>query len=356
MTAKQNPVLLLCSLLIAMVMTSPQEAFPQPIMDAVKKEDVDAVRDILKRQPDEVNHRDAEGFTPLHHAVRSMQIGMTRYLLDHDANPSAVANNGMTPLHLVSHSEIARLLTRYDIPLNAQDTAGATPLHYIAERGRPGLAEVLYEKLAKLEIRDHNGMTPLLRAARSGTAAMVGWFIERGANLGAKDNAGRTALHWAAANTPQAAQQVADKGFNPNERDNLGRTALHYARNDSVVQILVAHNATVNVADLNGATPLHTAASAGLTTAVTGLAKAGATINAADAAGRTPLHYAVATGFEAVCRELLRLKADPSIKANDGLSAADLAQGSKNSAIKKLFPAASKGSSSKGSKGKGKKK
>lgn len=325
----------------------------QPIIDAVKKEDIDAVRDILKNQPDEINHRDAEGFTPLHHSVRTTQIGMSRYLLDHDADPKAVANNGMTPLHFVSHSEIARLLTRYNIPLDVQDKTGSTPLHYIAERGRPGLGEVLYERLAKLDIRDQNGMTPLLRAARSGSAAMVGWFIERGADLGAKDNAGRTALHWAAANTPQAVQQLVDKGFSPNERDDSARTALHYARNDSVVQLLIAHKAILTVADTNGATPLHTTASAGLTSAVTGLANAGTPINGTDKAGRTALHYAVAAEFEETCRELLRLKADASIKANDGYSATDIGRMSKNPAIKKLFPAAA---STKGIKKKGKKK
>ena len=311
----------------------------QPIFDAVKKEDIDIVRNILKNQPQEVNHRDAEGFTPLHHAVRTTQIGMTRYLLDHDADPKAVANNGMTPLHFVAHSEIARLLTRYNVPLDAQDATGSTPLHYIVERGRPGLADILYEKFAKLEIRDKNGMTPLLRGARSGSAAMVAWCIERGANLGAKDNAGRTALHWAAANTPQVVERLLEKGFDPNQRDDSARTALHYARTDSVVQLLIAHKATVNIADNNGATPLHTTASAGLTSAVTGLINAGADANATDKSGRTPLHYAVAAGFEGTCREFLRLKADPTIKANDGVSAAELGRASKNPAIKKLFPA-----------------
>lgn len=340
-------------LLIALILAASEGALAQAIIDAVKKEDIDAVRAILKTQPDEVNHPDSEGLTPLHHAVRTTQIGMTRYLLDHDANPKAVANNGMTPLHFVAHSEIARLLTRYTIPLDDQDKTGSAPLHYIAERGRPGLAEVLYEKFAKLELRDHEGMTPLLRAARSGSAVMVGWFIERGADLGAKDNTGHTALHWAAANTPQAVQQLVEKGFDPNKRDNLARTALHYARNDSVVRLLVAHNANVNAPDTNGATPLHTTASAGLASAVAGLANAGANINATDKAGRTPLHYAIAAGFEATCRELLRLNADSSLKAGDGVSAAELGRASKNSAIKKLFPATTP---PKGGKKKGKKK
>lgn len=339
-------------LLIALLVAASEVTFAQPIIDAVQKEDIDAIRAILKRQPDEVNHADPQGFTPLHHAVRTTQIGMTRYLLDHDANPKAVANNGMEPLHLVSHSEIARLLTRYNIPLDDQDNTGSAPLHYIAERGRPGLGEVLYEKFAKLELRDREGMTPLLRGARAGSGEMVGWLIERGADLGAKDNAGRNALHWAAANTPQVVQRLLEKGFDPSERDNLARTALHYARNDSVVRLLVARNANANAPDTNGATPLHTTASAGLTSAVTGLANAGANLNAPDKAGRTPLHYAITAGFEATCRELLRLKADPLIKANDGVSAAELGRASKNSAIKKLFPAAAqpKGGAKKGKK------
>ena len=81
-------------LLIALLVAASEGALAQPIIDAVKKEDIDAVRAILKRQPDEVNHADPQGFTPLHHAVRTTQIGMTRYLLDHDANPKAVANSG----------------------------------------------------------------------------------------------------------------------------------------------------------------------------------------------------------------------------------------------------------------------
>ncbi|KAL4708155.1 hypothetical protein ACJJTC_009934 [Scirpophaga incertulas] len=81
-----------------------------------------------------------------------------------------------------------------------------------------------------------------------------------------------------------------------NAPDNSGYTALHYAARNGhldICKMLIQNGANINAATRSGkATPLHKAAAAGNTTAVTLLIKAGAAVELQDVDGETALHKA----------------------------------------------------------------
>lgn len=94
-----------------------------------------------------------------------------------------------------------------------------------------------------------------------------------------------------------------------------------------VVEILLAHGADPNAADVNGRTALITASYVGDALTVAKLLAANADPNAADSPyGFTPLLNATFKGHVEVVKLLLAAGANPSIRAKDGRSPLDIAK------------------------------
>jgi hypothetical protein len=61
----------------------------------------------------EVNHRDEDGWTPLHTAVEAGAKDVVRLLLAHGADPTAETDDAVTPLSLAADDrQMARILRR----------------------------------------------------------------------------------------------------------------------------------------------------------------------------------------------------------------------------------------------------
>jgi hypothetical protein len=91
------------------------------------------------------------------------------------------------------------------------------------------------------------------------------------------------------------------------------KQSLSHAIN-STFQWLVAARADVNATDLNGQTPLHTAAAYGLETLVELYLLHGANPNALNKQQKTPLHYSIALGYSRIGSLLVAYGADLTLR------------------------------------------
>lgn len=126
----------------------------------------------------------------------------------------------------------------------------------------------------------------------------------------------------------------------PNLPDRAGRTPLFHAAtagDEKLVARLLAAGADPNLADVARVTPLMKAASASKAGAIEALIGAGADVNAADRAGRTPLHYAIAAKQLAVVQRLLAANASADARSCDDRDALGLAVEARDEKLTQLL-------------------
>jgi uncharacterized protein len=167
--------------------------------------------------------------------------GLTRWWLDHGADPNLPFNNGKVP------PRITYPAIRYG-PI----AAGSTPLLSAARTRDIALMRMLLDKHA-----DPNAATTVDRFTPL-MAALSGGGARRGASA-------------AASNPIPAIQLLIERGADVNAINSRGMTAMHYAArtgNDPAVQFLADHGARLDVKDRLGRTPADMAN--GVLTAVTG--------------------------------------------------------------------------------------
>ncbi|MBN2312163.1 MAG: ankyrin repeat domain-containing protein [Candidatus Hydrogenedentes bacterium] len=129
---------------------------------------------------------------------------------------------------------------------------------------------------------------------------IVKWLIGAGAGLEALNDNGKTPLHLAVLEEADAVAEVLlEYGADVNARSKPeGMTPLYidlssFDPNDKydtgLLELLLARGADVNIANADGVTPLHRAATNGMPEACKLLLARGANVNARDKDGRTPV-------------------------------------------------------------------
>jgi len=101
------------------------------LIKAIKANDIDAVKNLLKKRYIDVNIQNKYHDTALMLAVKNNNSEIVQILLDNGANPNIQNNNGKTPLMLVAinnKSEIAQVLLDKDADPDTQDNNGYTAL------------------------------------------------------------------------------------------------------------------------------------------------------------------------------------------------------------------------------------
>ena len=142
---------------------------------------------------------------------------------------------------------------------------------------------------------------------------MSGLPEKTGAN--GADKFGRTAVWWAARNGDiDKLKDLISSGVDVNIADIDGDSPLHTALkwgHGPVTELLLANGADANAASLYGITPLHLAVRAMDSGSVSALLEHGADVNATDDFGCTPLHDIAVRGHEIIAEMLIAAGADP---------------------------------------------
>ncbi|MQA90164.1 MAG: hypothetical protein GEU90_08010 [Gemmatimonas sp.] len=159
-----------------------------PIVDAVKNGDVDAVRHLIESGAD-VNAAEGDGMTPLHWAAGRGDVEVARLLLEAGADVSAGTRIGTyTPLHLAverGHTAVSKLLIDAGADIAATTANGwATPLHLAAaaEEGEDIVAALIEAGADVNEKEKAAGQTPLIFAASYGRTESVKRLLAAGAD------------------------------------------------------------------------------------------------------------------------------------------------------------------------------
>ena len=131
-----------------------------------------------------------------------------------------------------------------------------------------------------------------------------------------------------------------------NLKDAVGRTPLHIAAekgNMDVAMFLIENGANVNVADVNGNTPLvFIINKTGNLKVIQRLLEKGARVNLQNRTGETPLMYAAWHGHLAIVQLLLENRADVTLKNLHGRTALTLAESKGHQEIVEMLKAAMK--------------
>lgn len=176
---------------------------------------------------------DADGNTPLHHAMRSTDAAVAALLLDAGADKEAVNKESFTPLALACQAANWRV-ARYMLERKAKvEPALAEPVLIAASGAEDDEIGVrlLHKHKAKIDVRGRQQRTALMVAAQAGLVEVVSVLLELGAQINAQDQTGLSAYILAA----QAGEidvlkklQESDR-LNRGQADQQGRTALDYA-------------------------------------------------------------------------------------------------------------------------------
>ncbi|XP_035135647.3 2-5A-dependent ribonuclease isoform X2 [Callithrix jacchus] len=215
------------------------------LIEAVQKEDVGLVRQLLEGGAN-VNFQEEEGgWTALHNAVQMGREDIVKLLLLHGADPVLRKKNGATPFIIAAIEGNVKLLELFlskGADVNECDFYGFTAFMEAAAYGKIRALQFLHERGANVNLRrktredqerlKKGGATALMDAAEEGHEEVLRILLdEMGADVNACDNMGRNALIRALLssrnrNVEATTRLLLDHGADVNVRGEKGKTPL----------------------------------------------------------------------------------------------------------------------------------
>jgi ankyrin repeat protein len=283
-----------------------------PLIDAVKKQDVQSVRALLKQKAN-VAATEADGFTALHWAAQRDNTPLVELLLAAGADAKTATRYKITPLYLAAvngNAPIMERLLKAGADPNGIAEEGQTMLMTAALSGKAEAVRLLLTRGARVDAKEqYKGQTALMWAASEGNTAAADVLLEAGADLKLKSTGGFTPLLFAVRNAHiDTAVTLLKHGANVNDVTPDGSSALSVATVNAffeLASVLLDNGANPNLSDPR-ASPLHT---------VAWLRKPGA--DGAAAVGNTPVGTPQQVGKVTaiqLARKLLEHGANPNTR------------------------------------------
>ena len=246
---------------------------------------------------------------------------------------SASGDGPLTKAVKSNDVQAVRTLVKSGADVNVKSGDGSTPLLWAANNGSVEIARLLIASKAAVDVANDFGVTPLLQASRVGDSAMVDLLLRSGANPSKAHPEGETPLMAASrAGSVPAVRLLLTRGVDVNAAEKVqNTTALMWAVAEGhidVVDVLLEAGADINrqghittLTDRNNAdhptggfTPLMWAARAGNEALVRRLLTRGANINLKNGDSASAAMVAIYNDRFDVAKTLIELGSD----VNDG--------------------------------------
>ncbi|KAH6618125.1 ankyrin repeat-containing domain protein [Chaetomium sp. MPI-SDFR-AT-0129] len=172
------------------------------------------IKEELKHNPDAVHITDAQGRTALHWATARAQLDDMRVLIAHGSNVDTMDADGRTPmLHAVDsgNDEAVRVLLTAGADPNPTLPAGffrSSPLTAACFGRRAGMVKLLLQAGAKIDTVNPEGRTALHAAATTQSAECASVLLKAGASPEDVSKNGQTPLSTAIMNNSHAVLEV----------------------------------------------------------------------------------------------------------------------------------------------------
>jgi ankyrin len=290
-----------------------------PLAEAAMRGDQETLAALLERGDLDVNAPGRDGTPALHWLVRVGDRATAERLVLAGADVNAANRHGVTPLSLAigaGDAAMTRWLLDAGADATTPDRAGEAPLLQAARLENPAVAAALLEHGVAVDTRDARfGQTALMIAARLGSVALVKLLLDAGADVDAATGPEEPPRFVPPSESPAGLSRgigIVRAGW-PEDRGKRfpaggAKTALLYATREGhldVTRLLIGRDASLELADGNGVTPLLSAIMNASVFRVSRLRSsdhlqvahllldAGANIDAMDWYGETPLWAAV---------------------------------------------------------------
>ena len=306
-----------CSFLALPSQGLSQEAPEKPIWDAASDGDIEAIEAHIAAETD-LDEQNETGYTPLHYGVMKTRPGVVALLLEAGADPDVVNNQAKTPLDLAISGSKDEII---DLLLEAG--AAVEPpvdgIHVLAWNN-----EVIGVKLhiyagTDIDQADELGNIPLLLAVEKGHIGVLELLIKHEANLEVSDPDGFTPLIMSAElNHPELLQLLLDAGADIAAEDKAERTALDWA-----IIMQSAEAETIlreNDAPSSAEKSFIAAIQTNNIDAVKALLEKGVDVNEPAYTTKTPLHYASHSRNKDILKLMLIEGADLEAKTEQGFT------------------------------------
>jgi ankyrin repeat protein len=269
----------------------------------------------LIREAGRVSLPDANGVTPLAHAIATGRLEIVRLLVEAGADvnqlsqPASVVpelNGPALPL-LIASAQRHRDITEYLTPLTSP------PLRKVAVKQFRSIKR----KWNKTLLRDPR-VKAFLMAARTGNAASVSSLLAEKVDIRAGDEYGNTAVAYAAlGGHVEVVRLLLSAGADPDGELDAESTALMVASNPAIAELLIQAGANPNKL-IDGSTPLSSAAHRNLQDVAALLLAAGANPNVLTEPHGCALSTAIAKGHLDVARILIEFGASVNFRPKKG--------------------------------------
>uniref|UniRef100_A0AAY4ASG0 Ion transport domain-containing protein n=1 Tax=Denticeps clupeoides TaxID=299321 RepID=A0AAY4ASG0_9TELE len=319
-----------------------KNSFYKCVIDEDSSRNVQALQNLIRKQPQCWSSTDEDGAGPLHHATAGGSLETIRFLAN-EGGPeelNACDDHGCTPLHWAvekNQESICSLLLDLGANPNILNKALLAPLHMAITKGHNTLVELLLSySVTNENLKGDLGNTPVMLACCSNNCEALRMLCKRGAKLCTQNKLGHYAIHTVAFAGAKEAMEVILKwgeevGYNNecqiNYLDKSKSSPLHLAvrgGNIEVIKLCILKGAKIDQKQCDKSTALHFACTQGAIEAVrlmvSSYSNVEEIINIRDGANQTPLHRATIFDHADLAEYLISKGADIDCVDCKGLS------------------------------------